>query len=365
MRSHSKDELELHVIVPGICGPVSDTSLLENNDQIARWVKSLSRSTSEASYTNIDEAIRGIIDIGLGEGDLPTAALTMCAQPGYDKHKYYMHAVPVHLQADMDHAVLTPATDISITDADATALCDSLNKHFEQDGLFFNRLSKDQWIIGTDEEIRITTTSLSDAVGRNINFLLPRGEDSGKWKKVLTEAQMLMYSHEVNDWREEKGLMSINSLWFYGAGRLPLKQPPSSREQSSRTTEVSTRDIRDCSLRSNDVMFKGLAEYTGCKYLDCSSADQYIRHLGEAGVSKYILHLTDLEHVVNYTDVTIWLRALEKVLEQWIYPLLSYSNKHKASLSMYPCNGRCYRFSNTDRWKIWRHGEVADHIKSF
>lgn len=365
MRRHSKGELELHVIVPGICGPVSDTSLLENNDQIARWVKSLSRSSNEASYTNIDDAIRGIMDIGLGEGDLPTAALTMCAQPGFDEHMYYMHAAPVHLQADMDHAVLTPATDISITDADAAALCGSLNQHFEQDGLHINRLSKEQWIIGTDEEMRITTTSLSDAVGRNINFLLPQGDDSGKWKKILTEAQMLMYSHEVNEWREEKGLMSINSLWFYGAGRLPLKHPPSSREQSLRTTEVDASEIKDCSLCSNDVMFKGLAEYTGCEYLDCSSVEEYIKHLDETGVSKNILHLTALGHAVNYTDVTIWSRALEKLLEQWIYPLMSYTNKHKTSFSLYPCNGRGYRFSSSDRWKIWRHGEVADHIKSF
>jgi hypothetical protein len=40
---------------------------------------------------------------------------------------------------------------------------------------------------------------------------------------LLTEIQMLLHSHPVNAAREARGEPAVNSLWFWGAGRLPGK----------------------------------------------------------------------------------------------------------------------------------------------
>ena len=65
--------------------------------------------------------------------DLPSAALLMKANDRYDANRYYMQAAPVHLEADLDHAVLTPAADLSVTEREAESLCAALNQHFEED----------------------------------------------------------------------------------------------------------------------------------------------------------------------------------------------------------------------------------------
>ena len=40
---------------------------------------------------------------------------------------------------------------------------------------------------------------------------------------LLTEIQMLLHGHAVNEAREARGEPAVNSLWFWGAGRLPAK----------------------------------------------------------------------------------------------------------------------------------------------
>ena len=366
-------ETELHVIVPGICGPLCETESLKQNDTVRQWLQRLSRSEAQNSYTNLDQAISGIFGLETGEGDLPSAALLMKANHRYDDSRYYMQAAPVHLEADLDHAVLTPAADISITAREAGVLCEALNHHFDEDGLAFDLLSKDQWVIRSKEEIQISTTSLSDAIGRNINFLLPQGEQSGYWKKMLTEAQMLMHSHEVNHRRSDSGLLTINSLWFYGAGRLPGPPEKASQEKAKDRSEVLT-------ICSHDDMFKGIAAVVGCDFMECDSLDKYIDYIQSARHStcgqrkvnrenvvscRHVLHLSALEHVVNYTDVMPWMQGLEELLTQWIYPLMSYTAKQDIPMVLHPCNGKQYHFSKYDRWKFWRRGELSDYIHPF
>jgi hypothetical protein len=354
---------ELHVIVPGICGPLCETESLKQSDTVRQWVQHLCRSEEQASYGNLDETVAGIFSLPTGEGDLPSAALLMKANHRYAADRYYIQAAPVHLQADLDHAVLTPAADISISEEEATALCEALNKHFNEDGLSFDMLSKDQWVVSSTEEILITTTSLSEAVGRNINFLLPRGETSASWKKILTEAQMLMHSHEVNNRRDDSGLLTINSLWFYGAGRLP-------GIQDKGLQEIATDKSEGFAICSRDDIFKGIAAEIGCDFQQCVSVEKYIDYLRTAGHAesakrKNVLHLPALEHVVNYTDVMLWRQHLEELLTLWIYPLMSYAVQHDIRMVLYPCNGKQYRFSKHDRWKFWRRGEISTYIHSF
>jgi len=364
---------EIHVIVPGICGPLCETESLKQSDTVRQWVQRLCRSEEQASYANLDDTVAGIFGLQTGEGDLPSAALLMKANHRYAADRYYIQAAPVHLEADLDHAVLTPAVDISISEEEAIALCGALSKHFDEDGLSFDMLSKDQWVVSSSEEIRITTTSLSEAIGRNINFLLPRGGMSASWKKILTEAQMLMHSHDVNNRRNDNGLLTINSLWFYGAGRLPGSQDKGSQETAADKSEALT-------ISSRDDMFKGVAAEIGCDFQRCVSVEKYINYIRSSGSSesgvrkdghrkvgniKHVLHLSALEHVVNYTDVMLWKKHLEELLTQWIYPLMSYAAKHDIRMVLYPCNGKQYSFSKFDRWKFWRRGELSTYIHSF
>lgn len=330
---------ELHLIVPGICGPLAEIQSLKSSPVVAQWLRTLSRSSCRSSAGSVNDVIAEILDLD-SNGDFPSAALTLLANDMYDAKMYYMHADPVHLQADMDHAILTSSADLEIKDDESSALCETLNQHFEQDGLRFLILNKEQWFVASKHGISMNTTPLVDATGRNINFILPQGEDSARWKQVLTEAQMLMHSHAVNTARENSGLASINSLWFHGCGDL---------------AEFPDNEVKVICSQSD--MFKGLASHIRCDYMDkpatVNEFADYLLSCQQGATS--VLHMAELEHLVNYTDVSLWLAQLTELLERWVYPLLKITKKNNIKVTLYPCNGKSYQFSKYDSLKLWRH----------
>ena len=355
---------ELHIIVPGICGPLAETQFLKSSEVVERWIKTLSKAHCSSvsglpcqglsaqglsSPGNTEDVIASIFDIKF-DSDFPSAALTLLANDQYDPAMFYMHADPVHLQADMDQAVLTSSTDLEITESESLALCGMLNQHFSQDGLTFISINKDQWFVSSPAEIQMKTTSLVDATGRNINFILPDGKDAVRWKQVLTEAQMLMHAHELNALRDDSGLLTINSLWFHGSGTL--------------AGLINDQVINVCS--DHDVL-KGLASHMGYQYLKVpDSVDVYAVYLLSCKHgSVNVFHLAELEHLVNYTDVRPWSKALAKVLDGWIYPLINIANKNNIKVTLYPCNEKKYQFSKYDILKFWRKAELEKHVNSY
>jgi hypothetical protein len=52
---------------------------------------------------------------------------------------------------------------------------------------------------------------------------LPISRGRINWRQALTEAQMLLSSHEINAAREARGAPAINSLWLWGGGEWPVK----------------------------------------------------------------------------------------------------------------------------------------------
>lgn len=148
-----KNTAELHLIIPGICGPVAETEFLETSHALKKWLTTLTKSQPSESYDSVYDVLATLVGLSK-EDDFPSAALTLWANNNYDTTKYYMHADPVHLQADLDHAILTSSTDLNITDDESIALCNMLNQHFAQDGLVFQRLNKDEWLLISPEKLK-------------------------------------------------------------------------------------------------------------------------------------------------------------------------------------------------------------------
>jgi len=339
----------LHLIVPGICGPLAETAFLQTSPVIESWIKTLSRACCSSSSDSVEQVITSLFKLNI-KNDFPSAALTLLANDMYDPTRFYMHADPVHLQADIDSALLRPGADLVISADEAEDFCDTLSRHFDIDGLTFLVLKNDQWFVSYKNKISMKTTSLSYATGRNINFLLPEGKDAIRWKQILTEAQMLMYSHSLNTTREETGRMTVNSLWFHGAGEL--------------TNIKSTKVHHLCS--NHDVM-KGLASYLKLGYMVVpDSVKSYTDYLlsCEPGSSN-VLHIDALNQLTNYTDVEPWLDQLTQMLDDWIYPLIKFASKNNIRLALYPCNEKKYQFSKYDVLKFWRNDPLEKHVNRY
>ena len=148
--------------------------------------------------------------------DEPIAPITLMAdgmQPGTG---YWLRADPVHLQMQRTQLFLHP--DVPLNADEAAQLCASLNAHFAAEGLSFFSPHPQRWYLQMKSIPDIVTRPLSQVAGRNVQTYLPIGPDALHWHKVFNEIQMLFFEHPVNQAREVRGDLPINSIWLWGGG---------------------------------------------------------------------------------------------------------------------------------------------------
>jgi hypothetical protein len=148
--------------------------------------------------------------------DEPIAPITLIAdgvQPGTG---YWLRADPVHLQMQRTQLFLHP--DVPLNADEATQLCTSLNTHFAVEGLRFFSPHPQRWYLQMEGIPDIVTRPLSQVAGRNVQTYLPIGQDALRWHKIFNEIQMLFFEHTVNQAREARGDLPVNSIWLWGGG---------------------------------------------------------------------------------------------------------------------------------------------------
>src|SRR5690606_4831505 len=60
-----------------------------------------------------------------------------------------------------------------------------------------------------------------DALGADLGDCLPEGAAGRRWRRLFSEAQIVLHNHPFNVQRRDAGLPPVNGLWFWGGGRLP------------------------------------------------------------------------------------------------------------------------------------------------
>ena len=135
----------------------------------------------------------------------------------------WLRADPVHMRIDQDAVALHGPAVLDVTREEAAVLVAELQSMFTTDGFEFAAPSPDRWYVRVPEGELPRTTSLEDALGRNVFGLLPRGSGRVNWPSAITEVQMVFSGHAVNDARQSEARLAINSVWFWGEGALPPK----------------------------------------------------------------------------------------------------------------------------------------------
>lgn len=338
---------KLSLVVPGLCGPIPGMEAIEAS--AAPLIELLKQFTkAHASGRDYSTQLAGLFALKL-EAGFPDAALTLLAHDIAPGEHCWMHADPVNLQADMDRAVLSDSQTLHIRQDEAERLLQELNTHFAEDGVSLLMADVNNWLIRLDS-CDLETTPLSRAVGRNINHLLPEGESAAHWKRLLNEAQMLLHISEVNQAREQRGQPPVNSLWLWGEGVLPPQG----------STDVTH-------LYADDAAATGLAKLNAIRHSALTDPIKLACTLHNDGHS--VVVIKQLDGPCNYGDTTAWLDEMLELVEGWLNPLLSTAKSLDAELSIYPCNGVRYHFSNNNKFNIsklmfWKKDRLRDYVET-
>jgi hypothetical protein len=309
---------ELHVVIPGLCGPFPKNIELPVSDALTQLAALLAKAERQPSADNFYTQLAQCL---LLQSPLPAAALALSAHGSDSTDKFCMQISPVHLQADIDHAILYDEFALALEPHEKERLRTELNRHFLQDGIELCVSASGDWSIAVDDAANLSTTALHDVVGRNVNFYLPSGEDAAGWKRFLTEAQMLMHMSAVNTERESQGKLVANSVWLWGQGRL---------DDMPRECEFDYL-YGDCDL------LRGIASYYQCGYDD-------ITRLHDTTIQGNHVLLCDsrLLSAASYADHERWLDDLQQLMQQFLLPLVAKVKPTQAQVFIYPCAGNRY-----------------------
>jgi hypothetical protein len=228
---------------------------------------------------------------------LAAGALGVAARGDDPGEGWWARADPVHLRLLRDRAIVVPAEAMEISQQEADALAGALNRHFA-DTAQFDTLDSRRWTARLKDEKQFLKHPALEAAGRDVPA-------SGGSEAMLTEIQMLLHAHPVNEAREARGEPAINSLWLWGGGQAP------------REAHAPWR-----SLAAGDPSALGLAQLAGMRRLDLpASAPAWLDGLPGEGRHLAVLDTLRAPSVLEQqADCAAGLDALER---HWFTPLLA------------------------------------------
>ncbi len=134
---------------------------------------------------------------------------------------------PLHLQAGARQLMRSANPLSSLTPIEAEQIVATLNAHLAHDGIEIVAPHPYRWYARcASADFRAAAPPIAgDALAETG---LPQGPDGARWRRLLTEVQMILHSHPVNEAREARNASVLNALWAWGVGRacpLPARKP--------------------------------------------------------------------------------------------------------------------------------------------
>lgn len=251
---------------------------------------------------------------------------------------------PLHLRLDQLRAIVDPPRLTDLHMAEAEQLAVSLAPTFSAFGEL-RVLAPHAWQLRLQPGVDAPpTVPLPDLIARAAPTL-PDGAAWAAWRRALTEAQMILHAHPVNQTREAAGQPVINSLWPWGAGALPTPNTPI-------TPSASASSVGDTLLWSDDSLAQGAARLLGL-----ATAPAPARYAPPNKAAALIL-FDGLDYPARSADTHTWRERLLALENDWLAPALAALRRGQIVELRLLAPGDTLSFEirlrRADDWKFWR-----------
>jgi hypothetical protein len=209
---------------------------------------------------------------------------------------------PVHLVAHPHGAQVTSGAALGLSDADAQEFADAVRPILSaQEQLEVGAPTR--WYLRASEAPDIVTHSPFAVFGPAIEPALPHGTDGRRWRAVLTEIQMTLHAHALNEGREMAGQMPINSVWIWGQGRLP----PASQPRP------------DVHVFADGQACRGLTQWAGATLSQRPSSTAEL--FADCDANHALVVVPEFAGLATRGQVEDWRERLQSFEQNWLAPL--------------------------------------------
>lgn len=255
----------------------------------------------------------------------PVAALTRQADAGDAAASQWLRADPAWVRPEINGARLFACGEgLQLAQQDVDALLPALRPLFGDAGFPIDAPVPSRWYLRLPQGTTLPAfVEPADALGADLFDSLVGTEaatDAGsrRWRSLLSEAQVVLHNHPWNARRAAAGKPPVNSLWFWGGGKLP--------------DHVSSRHA---GVQSDDAMLRALAVAA-----ELSPAQRAARF--EMPTTDVLFDLRDL-------------RDPMVLFEQWLLPAidaLRHGGLERLDLDL--ADGDGFALARSQRWRLWR-----------
>ncbi len=152
------------------------------------------------------------------DGALPFAAFEAAAD-GVDVGALAWGLLtPAHWSAGRDRVTLLDPAALLLNAAESRALFDAVRHLFESEGFTLAWGAPLRWYAAHPSLVDMPCASLDRVIGRGIETWLPQTGQSKLLRRLQSEVQLLLYTHPINQAREDRGALAVNSFWISGCG---------------------------------------------------------------------------------------------------------------------------------------------------
>jgi hypothetical protein len=247
----------LQLVLPQLLTQLRSTQSLQTWPVLQQWLQQGARqrlwAADDLQHARLDpwqQALLHTLPVTLREHGLASASLQWRGEGGAWPKGSCLHAEWVHLAAGLDdlRLVLPPAPSVD----EQAQLLASVQPLLALAGFDLQPSPAghpQHWYLTSTQPLKVISYSPRAGFATRVYDTLPQGADGAALRRVMTEVQMLLHEHPVNQQRARRGVPALNAVWLWGAAPLQLV-----------TQQTMQRVV------SNEPYVQGLAEHL---HLDC------------------------------------------------------------------------------------------------
>jgi len=175
-----------------------------------------------------ERALARALGLQGGSGLLPWAARQAQADGVDTGDLAWGLLTPAHWHLGTEQVSLIDPAQLALDEGTSRALFDAVLPLFTGDGYLLRWGAPLRWYAAHESLASLPCASLDRVVGRNVDAWLGSDTAARRVRRLQAEVQMLLHAHPLNDQRQARGLLPVNSFWLSGCGvaQVAVGTPP-------------------------------------------------------------------------------------------------------------------------------------------
>ena len=192
--------------------------------------------------TLIDEWRTDALSLMAPQWPVPAVAPVAFAREGLVGTEWVYLATPVHYVAELSNVRMASDGVLDLEPSQAQALAQSFAPVWHDAGVRLQASDSGMLFLLAERSLHAHTVDPQEVRGRRLEPYLPSGGDAGFIRRLMSEIEMWLFEHAVNQARRARSEPPITGLWLWGGG-----------------TAAARQELPAAWIEGHDVMFSSLA----------------------------------------------------------------------------------------------------------